>query len=72
MGNGVFGMYSGDINQDGAVDFNDYPELDSENLLGSYPSYLATDINGDSITDFNDYLIMDWNNLLGLIIQRPY
>jgi hypothetical protein len=27
-GNGVFLIFTGDINQDGSVDFNDYPVLD--------------------------------------------
>jgi hypothetical protein len=71
-GSGVFLIYSGDITQDGAVDFNDYPNLDLENLLGSYPSYISSDLNADGITDFNDYPIIDTNNLLGLLIQRPY
>ncbi|MFY7885583.1 MAG: hypothetical protein ACOVOV_12170, partial [Dolichospermum sp.] len=71
-GTGIFLIYSGDITQDGAVDFNDYPDLDSENLLGTYPAYLATDLNGDGITDFNDYPLLDTNNLLGLLLQRPY
>jgi hypothetical protein len=71
LGNGVFAIYSGDINQDGAVDFNDYPSIDLENLLGSYPVYLPTDFNGDGVTDFNDYPIIDSNNLSGLQIQRP-
>ncbi len=71
-GSGVYLIYSGDITQDGAVDFNDYPDLDSENLLGTYPAYLATDLNADGITDFNDYPLLDANNLLGSLIQRPY
>jgi hypothetical protein len=71
-GTGIFLIYSGDITQDGAVDFNDYPDLDSENLLGTYPAYLATDLNADGITDFNDYPLLDANNLLGSLIQRPY
>jgi hypothetical protein len=32
-GNGLFLIYSGDINQDGAIDFNDYPNLDIASSL---------------------------------------
>ncbi len=68
--NGVFLMYSGDINQDGAVDFNDYPMLDIGSRNGEL-GYLSTDLNGDASVDFNDYPIIDMNSSNGIISITP-
>ncbi|MCX6187029.1 MAG: cadherin-like beta sandwich domain-containing protein [Bacteroidetes bacterium] len=70
MGNGVFAIYSGDINQDGSVDFNDYPSLDiasNDGILG----YDANDLNGDASVDFNDYPILDVNSSNGVLSLKP-
>ena len=69
-GSGVFLIYSGDINQDGAVDFNDYPNLDissSNGVLG----YDSNDLNGDASVDFNDYPILDINSSNGVLSVTP-
>jgi hypothetical protein len=70
LGKGVFGMYSGDINQDGSVDFNDYPELDIASNLGVL-GYDVNDLNGDASVDFNDFPILDINSNNGIIVMRP-
>ncbi len=70
LGKGVFGIYSGDITQDGSVDFNDYPTLDiasNDGILG----YDVNDLNGDASVDFNDYPILDVNSNIGVIVVRP-
>jgi hypothetical protein len=70
MGNGVFAMYSGDITQDGSIDFNDYPALDiasNDGILG----YDANDLNGDASVDFNDYPLLDINSNNGVLALRP-
>jgi hypothetical protein len=67
---GVFMLYSGDINQDGAIDFNDYPDLDISSINGDY-GYLNYDLNGDSAVDFNDYPLLDINSIYGIIISTP-
>jgi hypothetical protein len=67
---GIYLIYSGDINQDGSIDFNDYPSLDiasSNGLLG----YNSNDINGDASVDFNDYPIIDQNSSNGIISVKP-
>jgi hypothetical protein len=70
MGDGVFGMYSGDINQDGSIDFSDYPDLDIANNLGVL-GYNVNDLNGDASVDFNDYPLLDINSNNGIIAMRP-
>ena len=69
-GSGVFLIYSGDLNQDGSVDFNDYPDLDVGSSNGDI-GYLPTDLNGDSSVDFNDYPLIDTNSSLGIIEMTP-
>jgi hypothetical protein len=69
-GSGVFLIYGGDINQDGSVDFGDYPDLD----LGSSNSdvgYFATDLNGDSSIDFGDYPMLDLNSSNSVFSFHP-
>lgn len=69
-GSGVYLIYTGDINQDGSVDFNDYPLLDiasSAGLLG----YDVNDLNGDASVDFNDYPMIDINSSNGIISITP-
>ncbi len=65
-GSGIFLIYTGDINQDGSVDFNDYPSLDiasSNGVLG----YDISDLNGDASVDFNDYPLIDTNSSNGVL-----
>ena len=69
-GTGIFLLYSGDINQDGSVDFADYPDLDLGSSNGDI-GYLATDLNGDSSVDFADYPLIDPSSSLGIILFRP-
>jgi hypothetical protein len=69
-GTGVLLLYSGDINQDGSIDFNDYPALDIGSSNGDL-GYLATDLNGDASVDFNDYPLIDLNGSLGIIEMTP-
>ncbi len=70
MGGGKYAMYCGDINQDGSVDFNDYPDLDMSSNFG-YIGYYNTDLNGDASVDFNDYPIIDINSNNGVLSFAP-
>lgn len=56
---GVWGFYTGDVNQDGSIDNTDYSgwELDANAFaFGNY----VTDLNGDGSVDNSDYSI--WEN----------
>lgn len=70
IGSGKFAIFSGDINQDGSVDFNDYPDLDISSNNGDL-GYLPYDLNGDASIDFNDYPIIDINSNNGIITLKP-
>lgn len=62
---GIFGLYSGDVNADGAVDAGDYILLDQDIILGQN-GYYATDLNGDGSVDAFDYILFDPNLVAGL------
>jgi hypothetical protein len=67
---GGYGIYGGDINQDGAIDTSDM------NLLGTpaalfYTGYLAADVNGDGIIDSADMTVTDNNRAAGITISTP-
>jgi hypothetical protein len=71
MGNGVYAIYGGDVNQDGAVDgFDMQPtENDASNFAFGYN---ATDCNGDGSTDGFDMQIIENNSSLFIYYARPY
>jgi hypothetical protein len=73
LATGVYGMYSGDINQDGYIDVSDYPlfETDANNSAYNGLYNLASDLNGDTFVDVTDYPIFDINNSLGIYAQMP-
>ena len=58
---GVYGFYSGDLNQDEAVDIFDFPLLlnDNDNFSSGY---LSTDLNGDGAVDLFDFPLLLNNN----------
>jgi Leucine-rich repeat (LRR) protein len=51
---GVFGFYSGDINQDGFIEGSDYDSLNSDTNAFA-EGYHSTDINGDGFVEGLDY-----------------
>jgi hypothetical protein len=60
MIDGVYAIFGGDVNQDGAVDISDMTPIDNDAsnfLIG----YLTTDINGDAGIDISDMTIVDNN-----------
>ena len=68
---GVYAMYTGDLNQDGYIDANDFPLYDTDNNSGLYGNY-ATDMNGDGYVDANDFPIFDSNNFNAIMGILPY
>ncbi len=70
LGGGYYGIFTGDINQDGSVDFNDYPSLDIASSNGVL-AYDSNDLNGDASVDFNDYPMIDINSSNGILSVTP-
>ncbi len=69
-GNGVYMIYSGDINQDGFIDGNDFIDVDNDNANFAF-GYLYTDANGDAFVDGNDFIVIDNNNSNFIGLARP-
>ncbi len=67
---GVFGIYSGDINQDGFIDGNDFIDVDNDNANFA-SGYMVTDVNGDAFVDGNDFIVIDNNNSLFIGVANP-
>lgn len=65
-----WGFYSGDINQDGAIDAFDYLLAESDIISGN-SGYLNTDLNGDGSVDAFDYLVMEENIINGVGSSHP-
>lgn len=66
----IFGLYSGDTNQDGTVDGGDMNEVDNGTVAGDF-GYNNADVNGDGASDGLDMNIVDNNTQLGLFYSRP-
>lgn len=67
---GFWAIYSGDVNQDNAIDAFDYILMDAD-IINGQSGYFATDITGDGVVDAFDYLILDPNLLLGVGSIKP-
>jgi hypothetical protein len=60
LGSGVFGFYSGDINQDGSVNNDDYTAWEEQaNNLEPVSYYLSGDLNGDGSVNNDDYSVWE-------------
>lgn len=61
MSGGDFGIYSGDVNQDGIVDSGDMIPVD--NLASTFSmGYISEDANGDGLIDSGDMILLDNNS----------
>ncbi|MBK8586654.1 MAG: hypothetical protein IPN88_15005 [Bacteroidetes bacterium] len=68
---GIYSLFSGDINQDEFIDANDYTSFDQDNANGLCCGYFATDLNGDGFVDGSDYPLFDTNNSMGVLSIHP-
>ncbi len=67
---GVFAIYSGDVNQDGVVEFFDLIEMDNS-LTNFDVGYVPTDLTGDGVVEFFDLLLID-NALTSFVaVSKP-
>ena len=65
-----FGIYSGDINQDGTVDASDLSETDND-AFSSVSGYVRTDVTGDDFVDAADVSIVDNNAFNSVSVISP-
>lgn len=65
-----FGIYGGDINQDGTIDATDLSGVDND-ASGSVSGYVKTDLTGDDFVDAADVSIVDNNASGSVSLIRP-
>jgi hypothetical protein len=70
LGEGVFGLFIGDANQDGIIDGDDLVYMDPDITVGNI-GYLPSDLNGDGIIDGDDLVKGDPNFISGVAIVTP-
>ena len=70
----LFGIWLGELNDDGYLDGLDYPWFENESYSSVYGGLylLDGDFNGDSYVDASDYAVFDYNSTRGSYEQRPY
>jgi len=68
LGDGNFTIYSGDVNQDGFIDFSDYTELSINIELFQF-GYFTCDLTGDGFVESSDLSIIE--NNIGKLVIRP-
>jgi len=66
----IFAMYSGDVNQDGAIDGSDFLDIDPSIQSGD-GGYMVGDLNGDGAVDGSDFLVLDPNIQSGIGASTP-
>lgn len=67
---GLYCIYSGNINQDDIIDADDMLLIDND-LLSFAPGNSITNLNGDGIVDIDDLAICDKNARELISVQRP-
>ncbi|MBK7159935.1 MAG: hypothetical protein IPH77_15740 [Ignavibacteria bacterium] len=65
-----FGIYSGDINQDGTIDATDVSNADND-AFNSVGGYVNTDVTGDNFVDAADVSIVDNNAFNSVSVISP-
>jgi hypothetical protein len=70
MSGGVYAIYGGDVNQDGAVDTADMTPVDND-AANYIAGYLPTDVNGDGVIDTADMTIVDNNGANYVAVATP-
>jgi hypothetical protein len=70
LGAGVFGIYSGDANQDGSINIDDI-NLIATSSEAFAMGYLAEDLNGDGAVDALDLILADNNAAQAVSVAHP-
>jgi len=70
LGSGKYGLYAGDVNQDGTVDIVDGQVAENDGSGFAY-GYNASDCDGDGETGILDYQLIENNSGLFLYFSRP-
>jgi hypothetical protein len=67
---GVFVIYAADLNQDGAVESEDYSKMENDIQLSLF-GYYTSDITGDNAVESEDYSLIENNIQKSIFLSRP-
>ncbi len=67
---GIYGIYVGDVNQDGFIDITDISDMDNDLTIGT-TGYNVYDLNGDGYIDITDLSDIDSNLTSGIYKITP-
>ncbi len=67
---GRYGIWSGDVNQDGLVESTDYSDVENASQI-FLSGYELTDLTGDGLVESADYSLIENNSQLFLIYSTP-
>jgi lysophospholipase L1-like esterase len=70
MQNSVFGIYSGDVNQDGSIDLFDIQKVENDATSFTFGNQIS-DCNGDGAVDLVDMQIVENNSGLFIFKSKP-
>jgi lysophospholipase L1-like esterase len=68
--NNVFGMYSGDVNQDGSIDIFDIQKIENDATSFNFGNQIS-DCNGDGVVDLVDMQLVENNSGLFIFLSKP-
>jgi len=71
LGGGVYGLYNGDVNQDGIIESTDYSIMEND-VLQILFGYYVTDLTGDGVVESSDYSLIENNVLQIIFVARPF
>jgi len=70
LATGVFGIYAGDVNQDGVIEATDYSILENDVQQVLF-GYYRSDLNGDNVVEAFDYSMEENNVQLVIFVASP-
>ena len=70
LSQGYFGIWSGDVNQDGIIESSDYSVIEND-VVNFTAGYYSSDLTGDNLVESSDYSLIENNLLLFLFTVQP-
>lgn len=70
LGGGLYGLYSGDVDQNGQVDMNDVFNVESA-AYSFFPGYVEMDLTGDFLVESTDFSIVENNMSSNISVSKP-
>ena len=70
LGEGVFGLYAGDVDANGLINLADVDSA-ADSATAFATGYIPTDVNGDGSVDALDLILIDNNAAMALSVAHP-